>query len=97
MQKSDNDATGLAPHLAEWQLFNPISHVARTNYRGGTCFPVVHLYIVIIDRTLIVGRYGRLDGEGYFPTTVTNVDPTAKQSRVLHPHVCILALEIELH
>ncbi|KAK2464749.1 hypothetical protein APHAL10511_003167 [Amanita phalloides] len=30
--------------------------------------------------------YGRLDGKSYFPTTVTNVDPTAKQSKVLHPH-----------
>ncbi|KAF8633579.1 hypothetical protein AX15_001372 [Amanita polypyramis BW_CC] len=32
------------------------------------------------------GLYGRLDGKSYFPTTVTNVDPTAKQCRVLHPY-----------
>ncbi|KAF8346872.1 S-adenosyl-L-methionine-dependent methyltransferase [Amanita rubescens] len=32
------------------------------------------------------GLYGRLDGKSYFPTTVTNMDPTAKQCRVLHPH-----------
>jgi len=33
------------------------------------------------------GWYGRLDKNGVFPTTVTNVDPTAKQSRVLNPYV----------
>ncbi|KAF8899291.1 S-adenosyl-L-methionine-dependent methyltransferase [Infundibulicybe gibba] len=32
------------------------------------------------------GLYGRLDQNGYFPTTVTNVDPTAKQSRVINPY-----------
>ncbi|KAK7465308.1 hypothetical protein VKT23_005287 [Stygiomarasmius scandens] len=31
------------------------------------------------------GAYGRLDAEGYFNTTVTNVDPTAKQCKILHP------------
>ncbi|KAJ6513941.1 S-adenosyl-L-methionine-dependent methyltransferase [Mycena vitilis] len=31
------------------------------------------------------GLYGRLDNDGYFPTTVTNIHPTAKQSKVLHP------------
>ncbi|KAJ7204406.1 S-adenosyl-L-methionine-dependent methyltransferase [Mycena pura] len=31
------------------------------------------------------GLYGRLDRNGYFPTTVTNIHPTAKQSKVLHP------------
>ncbi|KAJ7755004.1 hypothetical protein DFH07DRAFT_822537 [Mycena maculata] len=31
------------------------------------------------------GLYGRLDNNGYFPTTVTNMHPTAKQSKVLHP------------
>ncbi|KAJ7492258.1 S-adenosyl-L-methionine-dependent methyltransferase [Mycena latifolia] len=31
------------------------------------------------------GLYGRLDKNGYFPTTVTNMHPTAKQSKVLHP------------
>ncbi|KAF8644239.1 hypothetical protein AX16_008594 [Volvariella volvacea WC 439] len=32
------------------------------------------------------GMYGRLDRKGVFPTTVTNVDPTAKQSRVVNPY-----------
>uniref|UniRef100_A0A0W0FRZ2 Cytosine-specific methyltransferase n=1 Tax=Moniliophthora roreri TaxID=221103 RepID=A0A0W0FRZ2_MONRR len=32
------------------------------------------------------GPFGRLDGNGYFPTTVTNMAPTAKQGRVLHPN-----------
>ncbi|PIL29860.1 DNA methyltransferase [Ganoderma sinense ZZ0214-1] len=31
------------------------------------------------------GMYGRLDAKDWFHTTVTNVDPTAKQSYVLHP------------
>jgi len=31
------------------------------------------------------GVYGRLDKDGFFPTTVTNMDPTAKQCQVLHP------------
>ena len=30
------------------------------------------------------GLYGRLGREGWFWTTVTNVNPTAKQSRVIH-------------
>ena len=33
------------------------------------------------------GLYGRLDKDAWFSTTVTNVDPTAKQSKVLHPYV----------
>ncbi|KAF8963951.1 S-adenosyl-L-methionine-dependent methyltransferase [Flammula alnicola] len=31
------------------------------------------------------GAYGRVDKDSVFQTTVTNVDPTAKQCRVLHP------------
>lgn len=31
------------------------------------------------------GLYGRLDKKACFPTTVTNMQPTAKQSRVLNP------------
>ncbi|KAG9313921.1 S-adenosyl-L-methionine-dependent methyltransferase [Chiua virens] len=30
------------------------------------------------------GLYGRIQRDGWFQTTVTNVDPTAKQSRVIH-------------
>lgn len=37
------------------------------------------------------GVYGRLDKDGFFPTTVTNMDPTAKQCRVLHPWVWYLS------
>src|SRR5712671_617025 len=33
------------------------------------------------------GLYGRLDKNFVFQTTVTNVEPTAKQSRVLNPYV----------
>jgi hypothetical protein len=33
------------------------------------------------------GYYGRLDKDSYFPTTVTNMDPTAKQCKVLNPYV----------
>ncbi|KAF8559884.1 S-adenosyl-L-methionine-dependent methyltransferase [Imleria badia] len=32
------------------------------------------------------GFYGRVERDGWFRTTVTNVDPTAKQSRVIHPY-----------
>ena len=30
------------------------------------------------------GFYGRLDGDGWFHTTVTNVEPMAKQSHIIH-------------
>ena len=33
------------------------------------------------------GLYGRLDGDLWFHTTVTNVQPTAKQSYVIHYRV----------
>ncbi|KAI6000261.1 S-adenosyl-L-methionine-dependent methyltransferase, partial [Pisolithus marmoratus] len=33
------------------------------------------------------GYYGRVSKDRWFQTTVTNVDPTAKQCRVLHPYV----------
>jgi DNA (cytosine-5)-methyltransferase 1 len=36
---------------------------------------------------LLKGLYGRLDKNYVFQTTVTNVEPTAKQSRVLNPYV----------
>ncbi|KAH9486450.1 DNA (cytosine-5)-methyltransferase 1 [Psilocybe cubensis] len=36
-------------------------------------------------RNYIRGLYGRLDQNKVFPTTVTNVDPTAKQCQVLNP------------
>ncbi|KAG5220642.1 S-adenosyl-L-methionine-dependent methyltransferase [Salix suchowensis] len=32
------------------------------------------------------GLYGRLDQNGWFSTTVTNINPTAKQSKVLNPY-----------
>ncbi|KAF8131609.1 S-adenosyl-L-methionine-dependent methyltransferase [Boletus edulis] len=32
------------------------------------------------------GFYGRVDRDGLFQTTVTNVDPMAKQCRVIHPY-----------
>ncbi|KAH7927250.1 S-adenosyl-L-methionine-dependent methyltransferase [Leucogyrophana mollusca] len=32
------------------------------------------------------GLYGRMDKDGWFQTTVTNVDPSAKQCRVLNPY-----------
>ncbi|KAF9469568.1 S-adenosyl-L-methionine-dependent methyltransferase [Collybia nuda] len=60
------DYRGLRPDQYEWQIANPLSSVARKNYRPGV--------------------YGRLDMNGYFPTTVTNMDPTAKQCRVLNPY-----------
>lgn len=38
-----------------------------------------------INHTL--GLYGRLDQDRWFSTTVTNINPTAKQSKVLNPYV----------
>lgn len=38
--------------------------------------------------------YGRLDMNSYFPTTVTNMDPTAKQSKVLNPYVCLYPTDL---
>ena len=35
----------------------------------------------------ILGMYARLDASKYFDTIVTNVHPTAKQSRVINPWV----------
>jgi hypothetical protein len=35
----------------------------------------------------IQGIYGRVDKDHWFQTTVTHIDPTAKQSRVLNPYV----------
>jgi DNA (cytosine-5)-methyltransferase 1 len=34
-----------------------------------------------------IGLYGRVNKNSYFQATVTNVDPSAKQSRVLNPYV----------
>lgn len=36
------------------------------------------------------GHYGRMDPDEWFQTTVTNVEPTAKQCRVLNPYVSAL-------
>lgn len=35
----------------------------------------------------VTGLFGRLDKNSWFRTTVTRVDPTAKQSWILHPYV----------
>jgi hypothetical protein len=43
---------------------------------------------------LAAGLYGRLDEDGWFPTTVTNMDPTAKQSKVLNPYVCAYVVSL---
>ncbi|KAF5385343.1 hypothetical protein D9615_001032 [Tricholomella constricta] len=64
--KANADYRDLRPDLQEWQTANPLSSVARKNYRSGL--------------------FGRLDKSQFFPTTVTNMDPTAKQSRVLNPY-----------
>jgi hypothetical protein len=48
---------------------------------------------MLIPIQWVTGLYGRLDKDGWFPTTVTNMDPTAKQSKVLHPYVRSLLLD----
>ncbi|KNZ81672.1 DNA (cytosine-5)-methyltransferase 1 [Termitomyces sp. J132] len=60
------DYRSLPPDLLEWQISNPLSSVAKSNFRPGI--------------------YGRLDQNLFFPTTVTNMDTTAKQSHVLNPY-----------
>ena len=40
-----------------------------------------------VHLSVITGNYGRVQQDGWFQTTVTNVDPMAKQCRVLHPYV----------
>ncbi|KAJ3509389.1 hypothetical protein NLJ89_g5249 [Agrocybe chaxingu] len=65
--KTGADYISLPNEQLEWQIADPMSSVARNNYKRGI--------------------YGRLDKDGVFPTTVTNVDPTAKQSRCLHPYL----------
>jgi site-specific DNA-cytosine methylase len=42
---------------------------------------------IIHISSIFQGLYGRLDKDYVFQTTVTNVEPTAKQSRVLNPYV----------
>lgn len=64
--RANADYRDLPPDQQEWQMSNPLSAVARKNYRPGL--------------------YGRLDQNHVFPTTVTNMDTTAKQSRVLNPY-----------
>ncbi|CAA7265858.1 unnamed protein product [Cyclocybe aegerita] len=65
--KTGADYISLPNEQLEWQIADPMSSIARNNYKRGI--------------------YGRLDKDGVFPTTVTNVDPTAKQSRCLHPYL----------
>jgi len=76
---------GLPPNLSEWGLVDPTSSVGRLNYRPGKRTTL--FYKIGCPDNLAVGIYGRLDPKGVFPTTVTNVDPTAKQSQCLHPRV----------
>lgn len=44
-------------------------------------------YKNISSINVLLGLYGRLDHTSCFATTVTNMTPTAKQSRVLNPYV----------
>lgn len=75
----------LPTNQLEWGVADPMSSVAQLNYRRGKVhsFPSVNVVLTFV----YPGVYGRLSGNSVFPTTVTNVDPTAKQSQVLHPFV----------
>ncbi|KAJ7903324.1 hypothetical protein B0H14DRAFT_3421558 [Mycena olivaceomarginata] len=42
------------------------------------------------------GLYGRLNNKAYFPTTVTNMHPTANQCKVLHPECLGMVMVREL-
>lgn len=63
--------------------------MARSGFKPGMCS--VHLCDLGSD-SLCVGFYGRLGKDEHFYTTVTNVEPTAKQCWVLHPEVSRLTL-----
>ena len=79
---------GLPPDQFEWQFADPSSSIARAKYRPGD----VYAYSCSLwGSNKKVGVYGRLDKDGFFPTTVTNMDPTAKQCQVLHPSVGYLS------
>ena len=80
---------GLPPNQFEWQFADPSSSIARAKYRPGDVYTDGCWSLYSYEE---VGVYGRLDKDGVFPTTVTNMDPTAKQCRVLHPSVCHLYL-----
>ena len=71
----------------EWQFSDPASAIARKGFRPGTLI----LSLLFLNEQLTLfhyqGLYGRLDKDYVFQTTVTNVEPTAKQSRVLNPYV----------
>jgi len=77
---------GLRPDLFDWQLANPSSAVAKRGFRPGESKMAIN--VTLFDMQLALGFYGRLDKDGWFSTTVTNMDPTAKQSKVLNPYVC---------
>lgn len=85
---------GLPPDQYEWQFADPSSSIARNKYRPGDVCAYRFPYEILI---INLGVYGRLDKNGFFPTTVTNMDPTAKQCQVLHPSVCYLSELYVLH
>ena len=78
--------TGLPQNLCEWQFANPQSATARKGFQPGESrsTTVMNIYTMI---PLKIGYYGRVPKNKWFQTTITNVDPTAKQCRVLHPYV----------
>lgn len=73
------------PALGRRQRGLPTRYVRPVRRRPSSSRPTPHIFFFAFF--LFQGLYGRLDSDGFFQTTVTNVGPTAKQSKVLHPYV----------
>ncbi|PPQ86962.1 hypothetical protein CVT25_009784 [Psilocybe cyanescens] len=82
-------------HYTKCLLPKKVERVLNVPLKAGADYKSLPAFLhewQFVDPTSSVGKlnyrpgiYGRLDKDGVFPTTVTNVDPTAKQSQVLHP------------
>jgi hypothetical protein len=75
-------------HKQQWQTSSALSAVARQKYRRGQIHATFLPHALGLSTCVFTGMYGRLNENNCFPTTVTNMEPTAKQSRVLNPWVC---------
>ncbi len=64
-----------------------LNHLSPGVAIGQVCLYAVWSKCLNLICTPVAGFYGRLDKDGWFRTTVTNVEPTAKQSWVLNPYV----------
>ena len=81
-------STALEKEHWQWQFSDPASAIARKGFRPGQKQNLWNsVMLIFMFFFFFQGLYGRLDKDYVFQTTVTNVEPTAKQSRVLNPYV----------